>query len=327
MKTFYWLVKREFWEHRGGFFWTPVITTAVLLVLNILGMIAGEIIGGRHFANSGVWHKLATTASPSDLKQISMVLDGTALMPLGIIGLVLFFVLLVYCMKTLSNDRVDRSILFWKSLPVSDLSTVLSKVFSAVVVAPVIAVIVGCIGYLLMLLAFAINASLHGLSFGMVMWGLPHPGHMLASVWGLLPIYMLWMLPSVGWLMMCSAWSSGKVSRWAIALPVAIGVIITWLGAIGTFAGAASWFWKHVVLRLLLSTLPGSWVGNLQDLPHVTLSGNGSGMAIHSYAGQVLDNVGWQYHLLLTPGFLFGILAGAIMIAVAIWLRRWRTEL
>jgi len=33
MKTFYWLVKREFWEHKGGFFWAPVISGIVFLEL------------------------------------------------------------------------------------------------------------------------------------------------------------------------------------------------------------------------------------------------------------------------------------------------------
>ncbi|HET7663790.1 MAG TPA: ABC-2 transporter permease, partial [Rhodanobacteraceae bacterium] len=219
MKTFYWLVKREFWEHRGSFLWAPVVTAGVVLIINILTVIAGEVIGSRHFDTNMMWQKLAT-ANPDDIRKVGALLDVSALLPCFIVSLVLFFVLYSYCMKSLSSDRSDRSILFWKSLPVSDLSTVLSKVFSAVIVAPVIAVIVSILGAIGMLLIFGVNGALHGVGFGEVVWGLAHPGRIITSMAGLLPIYMIWMLPCVGWLMLCSAWSKGKVARWAIALPI-----------------------------------------------------------------------------------------------------------
>ena len=47
MKTFYWLMKREFWEHRGGFLWAPVITGGVFLLLNLMGIVTGEVMGGQ----------------------------------------------------------------------------------------------------------------------------------------------------------------------------------------------------------------------------------------------------------------------------------------
>lgn len=332
MKTFYWLVKREFWEHRGSFLWTPVITTGVVLVINILSVIAGEVIGGRHFDTGMMWQQLAT-ANPEDISKVGALLDLSALLPCIIVSVVLFFVLYGYCMKSLSSDRADRSILFWKSLPVSDLSTVLSKVFSAVIVAPVIAVIVSILGAIGMLLIFGINGAIHGVGFGEVVWGLAHPGRIITSMAGLLPIYMIWMLPCVGWLMLCSAWSKGKVARWAIALPIGVGVIITWLGAMTNWfgshtplGGATDWFWKHIVLRILVSLFPGSWAGSMHDMATIEYS-SGSGWHTSSFAGDLLSNVGQQYHLLLTPQFLWGILAGAVMIAIAIWLRRWRTEL
>jgi ABC-2 type transport system permease protein len=209
---------------------------------------------------------------------------------------------------------------------------VLSKVFSAVIVAPVIAVIVSILGAIGMLLIFGINGALHGVGFGEVVWSLAHPGRIITSMAGLLPIYMIWMLPCVGWLMLCSAWSKGKVARWAIALPIGVGVIITWLGAMtnwfGSYTpldGATDWFWKHVVLRILVSLFPGSWAGNMPGV--VIIGRSNSGWHTNSFAGDLLNNVGQQYQLLATPEFLWGILAGAAMIALAIWLRRWRTEL
>ena len=39
MKTLYWLVKREFWEHRGSFVWAPIITGGVVLLLTLMSII------------------------------------------------------------------------------------------------------------------------------------------------------------------------------------------------------------------------------------------------------------------------------------------------
>ena len=55
------------------------------------------------------------------------------------LGFVVFF----YCLGSLYDERKDRSVLFWKSLPVSDRDTVLSKALSALVVAPTLAIAVG----------------------------------------------------------------------------------------------------------------------------------------------------------------------------------------
>ena len=49
-----------------------------------------------------------------------------------VLGVVVFF----FCLGALFDDRKDRSVLFWKSLPISDQATVLSKVAMALVVAP-----------------------------------------------------------------------------------------------------------------------------------------------------------------------------------------------
>lgn len=327
MKTFYWLVKREFWEHRGGFLWAPLITAAVIVVLNIMSIIAGEVVGGRHWSITLIWQKL-DTASPEDMRQLASVLDFSALVPTMIVSIVLFFVLLGYCMKTLSNDRADRSILFWKSLPVSDTATVLSKAFSAVIVAPVIATAVGIISVFAMLLPLAITATFHGASFSEVMWGLPHIGNLMYVAGGLLPVYIIWMLPSVGWLLLCSAWTRGKTMRWAVLLPIAVGAVISWLSLMGPLAGAASWYWRHVVLRILLGILPGSWTWSTggNDIPLLIIH-SGHSMEVDGFSNFFSNIISSQYPLLGTPDFLWGILAGFVMIGIAVWLRRWRTEL
>src|SRR3546814_13401578 len=89
--------------------------------------------------------------------------------------IVLAFVVFFYCLGALYDERKDRSVLFWKSLPVSDAQTVLSKVGSAVVVAPVLAVIaslVTMIGFMVML---SIVVLFHGGNQWTLLWGPASP--------------------------------------------------------------------------------------------------------------------------------------------------------
>src|SRR5690606_18760599 len=46
-----WLLQREFWEHKGGFFWAPLVAGAVSLLLTLLGGGTGLIVMHRHGAN------------------------------------------------------------------------------------------------------------------------------------------------------------------------------------------------------------------------------------------------------------------------------------
>ena len=71
----YWLVKREFWEHRGGFFWAPIITGGVFLLLNIMGIITAEVVGARHginFGASGGLQRVIADMDAGDLSQVGL---------------------------------------------------------------------------------------------------------------------------------------------------------------------------------------------------------------------------------------------------------------
>ena len=76
MNTFKWLLKREYWEHRGGFFWAPLITGAVFLLLTIMAVIAGESVrraadDGSTLQMNGVeLSKLTETMQPGDIAEM-----------------------------------------------------------------------------------------------------------------------------------------------------------------------------------------------------------------------------------------------------------------
>ncbi|HEY9143572.1 MAG TPA: hypothetical protein VIM90_06015 [Arenimonas sp.] len=262
MNTFKWLLKREYWEHRGGFLWAPLITGAVFLVISALAVIAGEsmrrsVEQGELQMNGVKLDQLTESLSPKEMAELGGGLDLGTLMAGSWPLIVLAFVVFFYCLGALYDERKDRSILFWKSLPLSDGQTVLSKVASALVVAPLFAMgaaIVTSIGFLVLL---SIYVLFHGGNPLTLIWGPASPItislHMLAS----LPVYAAWALPTVGWLMLVSAWARTKPFLWALLVPVFAGILVTWFDVMEMFGSSASWFWQHVVGRLLLGTVPG----------------------------------------------------------------------
>lgn len=264
MNTFKWLLKREYWEHRGGFFWAPLITGAVFLLLTIMAVIAGESVrraaddDGETLKMNGVeLSKLTETMQPGDIAEMGAGLDLGSLLASTWPFMVLAFVVFFYCLGALFDERKDRSILFWKSLPLSDQQTVLSKVFSALVIAPVIATVaaIACsLGFLMILSGYAL---FHGGNPLTLIWGPASPLTVAFNLAAALPVFAVWALPTVGWLLLVSAWSKSKPFLWALLVPLFAGILVSWFDVMEMLGMKASWFWTNVVGRLLLGTFNG----------------------------------------------------------------------
>ncbi|HQZ31472.1 MAG TPA: hypothetical protein PLG89_06375 [Arenimonas sp.] len=263
MNTFKWLLKREYWENRGGFFWAPLITGSVFLLLTLMAVIAGEsmrsaALDGEGLRMNGVeLSKLTETMRPGDIAEMGAGLDLGALLASTWPFIVLAFVVFFYCLGALFDERKDRSILFWKSLPLSDQQTVLSKVFSALVIAPVIATVAAIatsIGFLVILSGYAL---FHGGNPLTLIWGPASPLTVAFNLAAALPVFAVWALPTVGWLLLVSAWSKSKPFLWALLVPLFAGVLVTWFDVMEMLGMKASWFWTNVVGRLLLGTVSG----------------------------------------------------------------------
>ena len=129
MNRFLWLVRREVWEHKA--IWVaPSIVIGCLLLL----ILTGNVHLGP-FSGSGGADMFDKVPRDTQLKLLSIVYAGLALVVFMVMGIVAFF----YSIDALYADRRDRSVLFWKSLPLSDLETVLSKFATAIVVIPLVA--------------------------------------------------------------------------------------------------------------------------------------------------------------------------------------------
>lgn len=323
------LLKREFWEHKGGFFWAPLVAGGISLLLTILGIIFGEIsarramaggdlqIGGEVIINGLDLGALTGRLGPEDMAKLGQGIDLSLFVASAWPFLVLGFVVFFYCLGALYDDRKDRSVLFWKSLPISDRDTVVSKVMSALLVAPVLALAASLVTMIGFMLVLSVVVMLHGGNPITLLWG---PGSPLSVVGAFLigiPVYALWALPTAGWLLLCSAWARSKPFLWAIMIPVFSGIFVSWFDVTRLFDMDSSWYWKHIVGRMLLSTFPGS------DLFYQGGFGKGPG----DVAGSLHQiSAATALHSLATPEIWIGAVAGMVMIYGAIRLRRWRDE-
>src|SRR5213594_5178930 len=134
-RPMYWSVRRELWESRSIYI-APMAVAGVFLF--------GFLINAMHLPQ-----RLRSGFSPAQLHDvIEQPYDMVALLIMG----VSFVVAVFYCLDALYGERRDRSILFWKSLPVSDTTTVLSKMAIPLVILPIVTFVVTIATHLIMLL-------------------------------------------------------------------------------------------------------------------------------------------------------------------------------
>ena len=323
------LLKREFWEHKGGFFWAPIVAGGISLLLTVLGIIFGEIaarramddgklmIDGEVVINGLDLGALTGRLGPEEMEKLGRGIDLSMFLASSWPFLVLGFVVFFYCLGALYDDRKDRSVLFWKSLPISDRDTVVSKGISALLVAPLLAVAASLATMIGFMLILSVVALLHGGNPITLLWGPGSPLSVVAAFLIALPVYALWALPTVGWLLLCSAWARSKPFLWAIMIPVFSGVFVSWFDLTNLFHMDASWYWANIVGRLLLGTFPGVDLIYQEDFGKHADDFDG---VMHQFSAST------AMETLSMPETWIGAVAGLAMIYGAIRLRRWRDE-
>jgi len=314
VSTFIALLKREFWEHRGGLWSAQIWTTVVLLIVMMLSMLVGEAFR-VHFMGSSSVSDLANLAmqriGPNEIREFREGL-GIGLWGLGMINqIVLFFVVLFYCIGALYDERKDRSILFWKSLPATDTQTVLSKLVTAIIVAPLIALFAVAILHIGFLALIALYAALHGVNPMPLLWQPDIFLNVWAQMAASVPVHMIWAVPGIAWLLLASSWAKRAPFVWAILVPVLAGVFVGMIDTVSRMSLPRTWFWEHIVGRIVsspgsMSLQPWKWQG---DNP-------------------VSSIVSWERLGEIATGMetWVGLIVGAALLAIAIWLRRYRDD-
>ncbi len=322
MNTLLLLLKREYWEHRGGFLWAPVWIMAFILGFTLISLVIAEILHGSTSISVGMsLEELRRNLADQDLAGAGNALDLLQLTLAGIAAVGVFFVSFFYLLGTLYDDRRDRSVLFWKSLPISDRDTVVSKALAALLLIPLLALAIATLAHVLLLAIIGTWTLTHGLNFVPAILA-SHPLGMFLRLAGLVLLGTLWALPTVGWLLLCSAWARSKPFLWAVLLPVLTLILSVWVGMLGAPSLADSADLAHLVGRLLFSIMPGGWLNE---------AGIGAGSATVSFGisdEHVLMSLAPArfYGLLASADLWLGVLAGIAAIAAAIWLRGRRIE-
>ena len=181
-RPMYWSVLREVWENKSIYI-APSIVGAVILF--------GALISSGHLP---------------ERRRNAMLLDevhrrAAIEMPYNIVAMVLivtaFIVGFFYCLDALYGERRDRSILFWKSLPVSDVTTVLSKAIVPLVILPVVIFVVAVVTQFIMLLISSAVLAPGGLA-GTTWANFNLLRESVVLLYGLIVI-ALWHAPIYGW--------------------------------------------------------------------------------------------------------------------------------
>ena len=320
--TMKWLLKREFWEHKGGFFWAPVVVGAIIAIGTFATILAGLVFKSKHGLNINGQQvtNFSSVISAEDQARIVEAASQGYIVSGAPLFMVMAVVVFFFCLGSLFDERKDRSVLFWKSLPVSDGETVLSKAAMALVGAPLITLAFAIVTSILVLLMGMVGAAMSGLNLAGV-FGQADTYLTPVYIAATLPVYLVWALPTVGWLMMVSAWARTKVFLWAVGVPVLTGVLLMWFAAMFDFDWNLEWFWKNIVARGLLSVVPGSWFaffdpdGNMPAGSQGTLPPGAFGfLALQS----------WK--TLASAHAIIGALLGAAMLYAAARIRRWKDE-
>jgi len=209
-RPLYWSVRRELWENRSIYI-APLAAAVVFL----FGFLLSEIrLPQKMRALSGLdpAQQHGAIAQPYDFAAGLMM--ATAL----IVGV-------FYCLDALHGERRDRSILFWKSLPVSDLTTVLSKASIPLVVLPLLAFAITVATQFIMLLLSSAVLLANGLSVATYWTQLPLVQMALMLFYHLLTVHVLGHAPFYGWFLLVSAWARRAAFLWAFLPLLAIGFI------------------------------------------------------------------------------------------------------
>ena len=327
MNTMKWLLRREFWEHKGGFVWAPLIAAVIMVVL-VAGVVGYGVSSGKMSGDSITVRVGGTEVHRSQMADLATRHSRTEMADVAAnnyiaIGAPIFIVLptvaFFYCLAALYDDRRDRSILFWKSLPISDSTTVLSKLLTALVLAPAITIGIASATAFLILMLAGVAVSAQGVNlFGPVLSNVNlylSPVYLLAMI----PVYVLWALPTVGWLLLVSSWAKSKVFLWAVGVPLIAAVLLKWMDYLLALYGTtinADWIINNVVETLLFGLVPGAWF----------MDGGTAMPASAQHGVDMLAVLGASWGSLARPEAWVGAAAGVAMILGAIRLRRWRDE-
>jgi ABC-2 type transport system permease protein len=285
-RAMYWSIRREIWENRSIYI-APLVAAGVFLfgfAINMATMrhsIGASPLGP---AQQNWWHLKAHDLLGTRYELSAALIMGTA-----------FIVGVFYSLDALYGERRDRSILFWKSLPVSDFITVLSKLTIPLVILPLLSFAVSLATQFIMLVLSSVILSGSGVNIAALWTEMSFFHVSLVLLYHLLTVHGLYYAPIYGWLLMISAWAPRAPFIWAFMPPFVI----------------------CVVEKVTLNT------SHFLELLQERLVGSGGSMAENDHTQDFTSTL-IPHHFFSTPGLWTGLALAAVFLFVAVRLRRYR---
>jgi ABC-2 type transport system permease protein len=294
VRPFYWSVRRELWENRSLFI-APLVAGGIAIIALILN--------AMHLQQG--MQALSVLTPEKQRMLVSGVNGGIAFLITMVMNITVFF----YLLDALQGERKDRSVLFWKSLPVSDTTAVLGKLFTALVMSGAIVIAVTLATQLIVLLVATVILMIGGVNPAPIWNNLQLFQLTVALIYGQIALG-LWYAPVAAWLLLVSAWAKRVAILWAVLTPIAI--MLFERVAIGT----------HYVQDLLAYRLRDGVTTAFVPRSHAefTVRDGGMNAEVPRNVLDALDPVGF----FTNPWLWVGLVVAAGLVAAAIWMRRYR---
>src|ERR1051325_567736 len=198
-RPFRWSVRRELWESR----WIYLAPLAVVAF----------VMFGYFFYTFGLpRHLHATPQNPAKLREaICMPYSAVS----GAVMMTAFLVGVFYCLESFQSERRDRSILFWKSLPLSDRTVVLAKASIPLLVMPLLMFVIVLTAQVLMLQLGTVRLLSDRYAFNLLWTQLKFGQLVIAELYAFIAI-ALWHAPIYSWLLLVSGWARRAAILWAV---------------------------------------------------------------------------------------------------------------
>jgi len=258
MKTMITLIKRELWEHRASFFNIPLLVGTLFSLIGLCSLILMML--NVHFSMS-LYH-VFNSDNLSDFVHLCFYVTGIPFV------VVLWLIVGNYFLSCLYDDRKDRSILFWHSMPISHTQEITAKLITGIIIAPLYTFFAMLLTQLVLLSLAMLTLLYLGAGFWLALWH-PIPIFMIWFTQVItLIVQMFWLLPIFTWFMLCSAYAK-KAPFLRALVPVVVALVLE------LFFLPHQWLWSFITTHIFMGI--NLWQIGASDimLPfhHAALSG------------------------------------------------------
>lgn len=322
------LMQREMWENRIGFVWAPLVLSAIVITISLMSMFMVHQVDTQSLTTIDALRYYDSSFSEEQKANVM----GTTVVALQVIfGSVMLIVTLFYLLGALYDDRKDRSILFWKSLPISDSMTVISKMASGALLLPAVFLVAMAITLFVMLGLVSIYAIAADISPWANFWAPANLiSHFFYFILGSL-VQAVWLLPLWGWLLLCSAFAPRLPLLFAVGIPLLVSWIHRYWMLVQNFDYRTPSVMYYIGERITQAVLPFNVHARIgDDTVQIGIGDDNPDGDVLNEAVSVVDFSSTMSYLgerLSDPSLWYGVVIGAAFMVGAVYIRRRTSEL